>query len=60
MTGNYPYKDVKAKLSKGSIIGFSINSSTEIELSTVINYIKQKGYVINTLDSLLSEALNLK
>lgn len=60
MTGNYPYSDVKSKLSKGSIIGFNINSSTEIELSTVINYIKQKGYVMNTLDSLLSEALDLK
>ena len=57
MTGNYPYKDVKSKLTKGAIIGFDINSSTEIELPTVINYIKQKGYVINTLDSLLSEAL---
>ena len=60
MTGNYPYKDVKSKLTKGAIIGFDINSSTEIELPTVINYIKQKGYVINTLDSLLSEALNIK
>lgn len=60
MTGNYPYQDVKNKLSKGSIIAFSINSSTEIELSTIINYIRQKGYVMNTLDSLLSEALDLK
>lgn len=60
ITGNYPYSDVRNKLAKGSIIGFSINSSTEIELPTIINYIKQKGYVINTLDSLLSEALNMK
>lgn len=60
ITGNYPYSDVKAKLSKGSIIGFNINSSTEIELSTVIHYIKQKGYVLNTLDLLLSEALDMK
>lgn len=60
MTGNYPYQDVKNKLSKGSIIAFSINSSTEIELSTIIQYIRQKGYVMNTLDSLLSEALDLK
>lgn len=60
ITGNYPYSDVKAKLSKGSIIGFNINSSTEIELSTVINYIKQKGYVMNTLDNLLSEAADIK
>lgn len=60
ITGNYPYSDVRKKLSKGSIIGFSINSSTEIELPTIINYIKQKGYAINTLDSLLSEALDMK
>ncbi len=60
MTGNYPYSDIKKKLSKGSIIGFNINSSTEIELSTIINYIKQKGYIMNTLDSLLSEALDIK
>ena len=37
-----------------------VNSSTKIELSTVINYIKQKGYVIDTLDNLLSEAGNIK
>lgn len=60
ITGNYPYSDVKTKLTKGAIIGFDINSSTEIELPTIINYIKQKGFVLNTLDSLLSEALNIK
>ncbi len=60
LTGNYPYNDVVKKIKKGSIISFSINSSTEIELPTVINYIKQKGYAINTLDILLSEASNIK
>jgi len=59
-TGNYPYQEVKRKLSKGSIIAMPVNSSTKIELSTVINYIKQKGYVIDTLDNLLSEAGNIK
>lgn len=59
-TGNYPFQDVKRKLSKGSIISFPLNSSTEIELPTIINYIKQKGYVIDTLDNLLSEAGNIK
>ena len=59
-TGNYPYNDVKKKLSKGSIISFDINSSTKIELSTVINYIKQKGYMVSTLDNLLSEAIDEK
>lgn len=59
-TGNYPYRDVKNKLKKGSIISFDAISSTKIELSTIINYIKQKGYVIDTLDNLLSEASSIK
>lgn len=60
MTGNYPYNDIVKKVHKGSIIGFSITSSVEIELPTIINYLKQKGYTINTLDILLSEANNIK
>ena len=57
LTGNYPYSDVKKKLSKGAIISFDITSSTEIELPAIIQYIKQKGYTANTLDQLLSEAI---
>ena len=60
MTGNYPYNDVVKKVHKGSIIGFSVTSSVEIELSTIINYLKQKGYTIDTLDILLSDASNIK
>lgn len=60
ITGNYPYSDVKNKLAKGSVIGFNINASTEIELSTIINYIKQKGYTITILDNLLQEATDIK
>lgn len=60
MTGNYPYNDVVKKVHKGSIIGFFVTSSVEIELSTIINYLKQKGYTIDTLDILLSEASNIK
>lgn len=60
ITGNYPYNDIKSKLNSGSIIGFDIISSTKIELSTIIDYIRQKGYIINTLDNLLSEAGNIK
>lgn len=60
MTGNYPYNDIVKKVHKGSIIGFSITSSVEIELPTIINYLKQKGYTINSLDILLSEANNIK
>ena len=60
MTGNYPYNDVKKKLSKGAIISFDINSTTNIELPVIIQYIKQKGYTLNTLDMLLSEAYEEK
>lgn len=59
-TGNYPYSEVKKKLNKGSIISFDINSSTEIELATVIDYIMQRGYVLDTLDNLLNEATDIK
>lgn len=54
-TGNYPYKEVKQRIQKGSIISFNTSSSVKIELPTVINYIKQKGYNIDTLEYLLSE-----
>ena len=59
-TGNYPYADVKKKLSKGSIISFDVNSATNIELPVIIQYIKQKGYTINDLNTLLTEAYNEK
>lgn len=59
-TGNFPYSDIKKKLSKGSIISFDINSSTKIELPTIINYLKQKGYTLSLLDTLLSEAIDDK
>ena len=54
--GNYPYKEIKNKLQNASIISIPINSSTEIELSTVIDYIKSRGYTFLTLDELLSES----
>ena len=54
--GNYPYKEIKNKLQNASIISIPTNSSTEIELSTVIDYIKSRGYTFLTLDELLSES----
>lgn len=54
--GNYPYKEIKEKLQNASIISIPINSSTEIELSTVIDYIKSRGYTFMTLDELLNES----
>ena len=54
--GNYPYKEIKQKLQNASIISIPINSSSEIELSTVIDYIKSRGYIFMTLDELLNES----
>lgn len=55
--GNYPYKDIKNKLENASIISLPVNTSTEIELKTVISHIKSKGYTFKTLEELLSESL---
>ena len=54
---NTPYQDIKDKLQNAAIISFPINTTTEIELQTVITYIKSKGYNIVTLKKLLSEKL---
>lgn len=59
-TGNYPFNEIKQRIQEGSIISLEINSSTEIELDTIIKYLKQKGYEINILDILLNEASNVK
>lgn len=54
---NTPYQDVKEKLQNAAIISFPINTTTEIELETVITYITSRGYKIVSLKELLSEAL---
>lgn len=54
---NTPFQDIKSKLSNASIISFPINTTTELELKTVIDFIKSKGYSIVTLQELLSESL---
>ena len=59
-TGNYPFNEIKKKINKGSIIGMDITSSVKIELPIIIDFIRQKGYVIDTLDNLLSEAGDIK
>lgn len=55
--GNYPYREIKGKLENASIVSLPVNSSTEIELPMVIDYITSKGYTFKTLDNLLSESL---
>lgn len=54
---NYPFSTVKRELSNGSIISFNVNDNMVKELSTIISYIKQKGYDLVTLDQLINEKL---
>lgn len=54
---NFPYQEIKRKVESSSIISLPITSSTIIELPTVIDYLKQKGYSLVTLDKLLSESI---
>lgn len=54
--GNYPYSEIKKRLRSSDIISLPVNSTTEVELSVVIDYIKQKGYNFVTLEDLLSES----
>lgn len=53
--GNYPYREIKQKLSNAAIISFSITQSSIEELPLIIDYIKQKGYTLVTLDELINE-----
>ena len=53
-TSNNSFGVVKNKLRGGSIIGLS---NSKVNLNTIINYIKQKGYNLVRLDTLLQEQL---
>lgn len=57
---SYPYNTVKTKLASGSIIGLPVSKTVAQELPTIVNYITQKGYVMDTLDSVLSEAREIE
>lgn len=54
---NAPYQEIKEKLQNAAIISIPINQTTEIQLQTIITYIRSKGYDIVELKSLLSESL---
>ena len=49
------YKEVKRNISNAIIISIEITTSTEKELYPTINYIKYKGYKLETIKNLLSE-----
>ena len=55
ITSNFPYKDIKNKVTSGSIIALDNDIDTLRELTPIINYLYQKGYSIITLDKLLDE-----
>jgi len=49
------YKTVKTKLDNSIIINIDVNNYNEKELSSTINYIREKGYKIVLLEELLKE-----
>lgn len=54
-----PYHTVKGKVRSGSILSILITKENIEELPIVIDYLKQRGFVMDTLDNLLSEARNI-
>ena len=54
------YSNLKGNLRSGSIISIKITKENLKELGVVINYIKQRGFNLVTLDLLLNEARNEK
>lgn len=55
ITKNNPLKEIKSKISNGSLIVLNINKTTEKQLDLIIKYIKSKGYIIDNLQSNISE-----
>ena len=54
------YINAKGNLRSGSIISVKLTESNVSELKVLINYIKQRGFTLVTLDTLLNEARNEK
>ena len=50
-----PLVDIKKNIEAGSIFSLNINSRVRKELSTIIIYIKSKGYSIDNLEKHLLE-----
>ena len=57
---NNLYSNIKGKLRSGSIISIDLNKSNLEELKVLINYIKQRGFSLVTLDTLLNEGRDEK
>ena len=54
------YSNLKGNLRSGSIISIKLTESNIKELKVLINYIKQRGFSLVTLDTLLNEARSEK
>ena len=54
------YSNLKGNLRSGSIISIKLTESNIKELKVLINYIKQRGFTLVTLDTLLNEARSEK
>ena len=54
------YSSAKGNLRSGSIISVKLTESNIAELKVLINYIKQRGFTLVTLDTLLNEARSEK
>ena len=57
---NNAYRTIKGNIKGGTIISFDLNKENVDELSVVIQYIKQRGFVLDTLDNLLQEGRGLE
>lgn len=47
---NTPLMDIKSKIESGSLLSLKVNSQVKKELSTIIIYIKSKGYKLTNLE----------
>ena len=54
---NYPLKEIKENINKGSIISLNINKTVELELPSIISYINSRGLEIVNLKELLKESI---
>ena len=52
---NSPLVDIKSKLESGSLLSLKINSQVKKELSTILIYIKSKGYKLTNLEENILE-----
>ena len=57
---NNIYSGAKGNLRSGSIISVKLTESNVFELKVLINYIKQRGFTLVALDTLLNEARSEK